>query len=144
MDIADVYFNLISEGVNLDDPRECDLARKLMIDALYRVTNDLPLTARNAAAVANKFSTGELSVVDLENERVRLWDSISGRDLTDETDVLRTRAALIVLYPPDPAETLDQVATFLTYWFRGGLSEAKLAAIIQDNYGLNCSGVQGQ
>jgi len=139
---ADEYFELISAAVDLDDPAETALARKFMIDALYRVTSDLPSQARDAAAVANRFSTGVATLAELEKERVRLWDSINGRDMSADADVQRTRAAIHVLYPPESLEMHDTLASFLGYWFRGGLSESKLADALLNDYGLtiNSSG----
>ena len=136
MDTAKAYLDAIVGVSDLDDPREMYFAQKFMIDALYRVTPDLPPAAREAAAVANRYSTGVASEKDLEEERVRLWSSISGRDQSDDIDVLRTRAALLVLFPPVASETCDSMASFLTYWFRSGLSESKLSAVLQNDYGL--------
>jgi len=133
---ADEYFELITSVADLDDPSEVDLAQKFMIDALYRVTADLPQQARDAAAVANRFSTGVASETELESERVRLWNSISGRDMSSDTDVLRTRTAIHVLYPPESLDMHDNLASFLDFWFRSGLSEAKLAAVLENDYGL--------
>jgi hypothetical protein len=117
MKTADEYFEMISSAADLDDPSETALAQKFMIDALYRVTADLPPQARDAAAVANRFSTGRATVVELENERVRLWKSISGRDMAQDADVQRTRAALHVLYPTKSTEMHDTLASFLGFWF---------------------------
>lgn len=133
---ADDYFELIAATADLDDPSEVALAQKFMIDALYRVTDDLPLQARDAAAVANRFSTGVATESDLEKERVRLWNSINGRDMSQDTDVLRTRAAIHVLYPPKSLDMHDTLASFLGFWFRGGLSESKLSAVLANDYGL--------
>lgn len=139
---ADEYFELISAAADLDDPAETALAQKFMIDALYRVTADLPPQARDAAALANRFSTGMATVAELEKERVRLWTSISGRDLSQDVDVQRTRAAIHVLYPPESLEMHDALDSFLGFWFRGGLSESKLADALANDYGLtiNSSG----
>lgn len=136
MKTADEYFEMISSAADLDDPSETALAQKFMIDALYRVTADLPPHARDAAAVANRFSTGRATVVELENERVRLWKSISGRDMAQDADVQRTRAALHVLYPTKSTEMQDTLASFLGFWFRGELSESKLAEVLANDYGL--------
>ena len=139
---ADEYFELISKAADLDDPAETALAQKFMIDALYRVSADLPPQARDAAAVANRFSTGVATVAELEKERVRLWNFINGRDMSQDADVLRTRAAIHVLYPPKSLEMHDTIASFLGFWFRGGLSESKLADVLFNDYGLtiNSSG----
>ncbi|WP_426344356.1 hypothetical protein ACN9MU_07265 [Pseudoduganella sp. R-32] len=139
---ANDYFELIAATADLDDPSEVALAQKFMIDALYRVTDDLPLQARDAAAVANRFSTGVATESDLEKERVRLWNSINGRDMSQDADVLRTRTAIHVLYPPEALDMHDTLASFLGFWFGGGLSESKLSAVLANDYGLtiNSSG----
>lgn len=139
---ADEFLELISAATDLDDPAEMALAQKFMIDALYRVTADLPPQARDAAAVANRFSTGMATVAELEKERVRLWNSIDGRDMSQDSDVQRTRAAIHVLYPPQSREMHDTLASFLGFWFRSGLSESKLAEVLSNDYGLtiNSSG----
>jgi hypothetical protein len=139
MTTADDYFDLITREVNLGDPRERDLAQKFMVDALYRVIADLPPEARDAAAVANRFSTGVGSAEDLEKERVRLWGSIEGRDMSQDVDVLRTRTAIHVLYPPESIDMHDTIDSFLGFWFRGGLSESKLSAVLANDYGLRIS-----
>lgn len=139
MKSADDYIDLITREVDLNDPRERDLAQKFMIDALYRVSADLPPEARDAAAVANRFATGVASADDLEQERARLWGSIKGRDMSEDVDVLRTRTAIHVLYPPEAVEMYDTIVSFLSFWFRGGLSESKLSAVLANDYGLTIS-----
>jgi hypothetical protein len=139
MKSAGEYIDLITREVDLNDPREKDLAQKFMIDALYRVSADLPPEARNAAAVANRFATGVASGDDLEQERARLWGSIKGRDMSEDVDVLRTRTAIHVLYPPEAVEMHDTIGSFLSFWFSGGLSEFKLSAVLANNYGLTIS-----
>ena len=94
---------------------------------LYRVTAHLPSQARDAAAVANRF----------EKERVRLWNSIKGRDMSDEIDVLRTRTAIHVLYLPEFLEMHDTIDSFLVFWFRSGLSEPKLSAVLANHLWAN-------
>lgn len=89
-----------------------------MIDAHYRVTADLPPQARDAAAVANRFSTGRATVAELETERVSLWESISGLDMAQDADVQRTRAALHVLHPHKSTEMHDTLASFVGFWSR--------------------------
>lgn len=141
MKTADEYFELISTVADLDDPSETALAQKFMIDALYRVTADLPPQARDAAAVANRFSTGRATVAELETERVRLWESISGRDMAQDADVQRTRAALHVLHPLKSTKMHDTLASFLGFWFRGELSESKLAEVLANDYGLTIKSI---
>ena len=104
---------------------------------LYRVTAHLPSQARDAAAVANRFATGIASADDLEKERVRLWSSIKGRDMSDEIDVLRTRTAIHVLYLPEFLEMHDTIDSFLVFWFRSGLSEPKLSAVLANHLWAN-------
>ena len=137
------YFELITAAADLGDPSEVALARKFMIDALYRVTADLPPQARAAAAVANRFSTGVATEAELENARVRLWSSINGRDMSQEIDVLRARTAIHVLCPPKAVDMHDNLASFLEFWFKADLSEPMLAAVLSNDYGLtiNSSGL---
>lgn len=142
MHTADEFFNALSTVADLDDPREMNLAQKFMIDALYRVTDSLPIPARQAAAVANRYSTGVIGLKDLEAERVNLWQSIDGRDCSDDEDVLRTRTALCVLYQPNATDMHDRVAHFLTFWFRGGLSESQLAATVENDYGIKINSLR--
>ena len=130
------YFELLINSVDLDDPGEMDLAWKFMIEALSRITSQLPPVARNAAALSNRFSTGVASLEEMTSERVRLWGSISGRDGSDDPEVLRIRTALCVLYPPNPEETFDIVDHFLTFWQLGGLGNRELEAALDNNYGL--------
>ena len=136
MDIADAFFDAITTLVDLDDPRESALAQTFLIEALYWVTNDLPNAAREAAAVANRFSTGAVGEKGLETERVKLWESIAGREGSNDADVLRTRAAICVLYPTEAADMHDTVATFLDFWFRGSLSETHIASALENQFGL--------
>ncbi len=132
------HFERLARTVDLNDPSEMALAHKFMIEALYRVNEQLPSVAQEAAAVANSFSTGVANDRDLERERVRLWTSIAGRDMSDESDVLRIRTALCVLYAPDPAQTKDTVECFLEFWHRAGLDITRLEAAIVNSYG-GCS-----
>jgi hypothetical protein len=130
---------LLINSVDLDDPRETDLAWKFMIEALTRVTGQLPPVARNAAALANRFSTGVASLEEMTSERVRLWEAISGREGSDDPEVPRIRAALCVLYPPNSEETFDIVDHFLSFWQLGGLENQKLEAALENNYHLTPS-----
>lgn len=139
MKCAGDYIDLITNEVDLNDPRERALAQKFMFDALYRVSADLPPEARIAAAVANRFATGVASADDLEQERARLWGAIKGRDMSEDVDVLRTRTAIHVLFPPEAIEMHDTIVSFLSFWFRGGLCESKLSAVLANDYGLTIS-----
>ena len=132
------YFELLINSVDLDDPGETELAWKFMIEALSRVKSQLPSVARNAAALSNRFSTGVASLEEMTSERVRLWEAISGRDQSDDPEVLRVRTALCVLYPPDPKETFDTVDHFLTFWQLGGLGNQELEAALENDYSELC------
>jgi hypothetical protein len=129
-------FDAISARVDLDDPAERFLAQRFMIEALSRVTHQLPEVARSAASIANRFIAGTASEEEVIEERVRLWKAIQGRDQSDEFDVLRIRAAICVLYSMDidaPADTLEY---FSAFWQRGGLCQVELAASIENKYGI--------
>ena len=56
--------------------------------------------------------------------------------MSEEIDVLRTRTAIHVLYPPELLEMHDTIDSVLGFWFRGGLSESKLSAVLANDYGL--------
>lgn len=129
-------FDAIASAVDLDDPAEQFLAQRFMIEAIGRVTSQLPEVAKSAAAVANRFITGEATAEEVIGERVRLWRAIEGRDQSDEPDVLKIRTAICVLHPMDigaPAETLEY---FFYFWQQGGLSQAELEAAVQNKYGI--------
>ncbi|WP_426107858.1 hypothetical protein [Massilia sp. TSP1-1-2] len=142
MNSADEFFRALTSQVDLDDPRETCLAQKFMIDALYRATDSLPLPAREAAAIANRYSTGVIGLREVEAERVKLWELIAGRDCSDDDDVLRIRATICVLYPPNPSEMHDRVAIFLAFWFRGGLSGPQIAATLENDYGITIDSIR--
>jgi hypothetical protein len=52
-------FDAIASAADLDDPAEQTSAQRFMIDAIGRVTAQLPAVARSVAAVANRYITGE-------------------------------------------------------------------------------------
>lgn len=79
-------FNAIASAVDLDDPAEQSLAQRFMIEAIGRVTSQLPEVAKSAAAVANRYITGAATAEEVISERVRLWRAIEGRDQSDEPD----------------------------------------------------------
>jgi hypothetical protein len=129
-------FDAISSAVDLDDPAEGFLAQRFMIEALGRVTQQLPEVAQSAATVANRFITGAAAPEEVIDERVRLWLAIEGRDQSNEPEVLKIRTAICVLHPMDmdaPAGTLEY---FFALWQRGGLGLAELEAAVENKYGM--------
>lgn len=103
-------FDAIASAADLDGPAEQLLAQRFMIEAIERVTSQLPEAAKSVAAVANRFITGAANAEEAIAERVRLWRAIEGRDQSDEPDVLKIRTAICVLHPMDigaTAETLE-------------------------------------
>jgi hypothetical protein len=136
MNTADFLFDAIDAVVDLDDPLEALPAQQLMVDALSRVTQELPLPAQAAVVVADHFLKGALGERALVAARVKLWQFIDGRELSREIEVLRTRAALCVTSPPQSSEMHDTIAIFLSFWVAGGLSVTQIATAIQSNYGV--------
>jgi hypothetical protein len=134
--LSSELFDAISSNRDLDDPAERFLAQKFMIEALFRVTGQLPQVAQAAAVVANRFSTGVASVEEVIGERVRLWNAIHGSDQSTEPEVLKIRTAICVLHPNDidgPADTLEY---FLAFWERGGLGMNELRLAAENNYAI--------
>lgn len=129
-------FDAIASAVDLNDPAEQLLAQRFMIEAIERVTSQLPEAAKSVAAVANRYITGAVTAEEVIAERVRLWRAIEGRDQSDEPDVLKIRTAICVLHPMDigaPAETLEY---FFEFWRRGGLPQAELKSTVHNKYGV--------
>lgn len=60
----------ISSAVDLDDSAEQFLAQRFMIEALGRITQQLPEVAQSAVAVANRFITGAAIAEEVIDERV--------------------------------------------------------------------------
>lgn len=129
-------FDAISSAVDLDDPAEHFLAQRFMIEALGRVTQQLPEVARSAASVANRFITGVAAAEEVIDERVRLWLAIEGRDQSDEPEVLKIRTAICVLHPANMGAPADTLEYFFGFWQRGGLGQAELQAAVENKYGI--------
>lgn len=105
-------FDAIASAVDLDDPAEQFLAQRFMIDAIARVTPQLPEVAKSVASVANRFITGAVTAEEVIGERVRLWQAIEGRDQSDAPDVLKIRTAICVLHPMDSAASAETLEYF--------------------------------
>ncbi|WP_070300526.1 hypothetical protein [Janthinobacterium sp. HH102] len=129
-------FDAIASAVDLDDPAEQSLAQRFMIEAIGRVTAQLPEVARSAAAVANRYITGAATAEEVIAERVRLWRAIEGRDQSDEPDVLKIRTAICVLHPMDSGATAETLEYFFEFWRQAGLAQAELEAAARNRYGI--------
>ncbi|WP_426169178.1 hypothetical protein [Pseudoduganella sp. R-34] len=129
-------FDAISSRSDLSDSAEQFLAQRFMIEALGRVTNQLPLIAQTAAATANRFITGAASADEVIEERVRLWNAIEGRDLSNEPEVLKIRTAICVLHPMELAVAGEALEYFFAFWQRGGLGLPELRAAVENKYGF--------
>jgi len=129
-------FDAISSKVDLDDPAEQFLAWRFMIEALGRVTEQLPEIAKSAAAIANRFITGVATAEEVLEARVRLWEAIKGRDQSDEAEVLKIRTAICVLHPNDIGVPADTLEYFFAFWQRGGLGLPELTAAVENKYGI--------
>lgn len=105
-------FDAIASAVDLDDPAEQFSAQRFMIEAIGRVTSQLPEAAKSVAAVANRFINGAATAEEVIGERVRLWRAIEGRDQSDEPDVLKVRTAICVLHPMDSGPSAETVEYF--------------------------------
>ena len=132
------YFDVISCTVDLDDPAEHDKAQLFMANALGQVIECLLGIAHSAASTAKQYLEGSVTADEVLAVRVRLWESIQGRDQSDEPDVMRIRAAICALHGMDVEAPCDTLEYFLMFWARGGLSTTKLAAAILDTYGVVC------
>lgn len=130
-------WNAISDIVDLDDPAEQFLAQRFMIEALFRVSDQLPDVAQDAAAVANRFCTGVASAEEVIRERVILWNAIQGRDQSPEPEVLRIRTAICVLQPNDMDAPADTMEYFMAFWERGGLDMNELRLAAENKYGIS-------
>ena len=129
-------FDAISSHADLNDPAEQFLAQRFMIEALGRVTNQLPSIAQTAASTANRFITGAATAEEVIEERVRLWKAIEGRDQSDEPDVLKIRTAICVLHPMELDVVAEALEYFFAFWQRGGLGLAELSAAVENKYGI--------
>ncbi|PJC99973.1 hypothetical protein GQ37_006660 [Janthinobacterium sp. BJB1] len=129
-------FDAIASAVDLDDPAEQTSAQRFMIDAIGRVTEQLPALARSAAAVAYRYMTGAATAEEVIAERVRLWRAIEGRDQSDAPDVLKIRTAICVLHPMDSGATAETLEYFFEFWRQAGLPQAALEAAARNSYGI--------
>ncbi|PHV18040.1 hypothetical protein CSQ90_06975 [Janthinobacterium sp. BJB303] len=129
-------FDAIASAVDLDDPAEHTSAQRFMIDAIGRVTEQLPALARSAAAVAYRYMTGAATAEEVIAERVRLWRAIEGRDQSDAPDVLKIRTAICVLHPMDSGATAETLEYFFEFWRQAGLPQAALEAAARNSYGI--------
>lgn len=129
-------FVAISSTVDLDNPAEHGNAQRFMANALGRVIERLPGLAHSAASTAKRYLLGSATADEVLAVRVRLWESIRGRDQSDEPDVLRIRAAICALHGMDVVAPCDKLEYFLMFWERGGLSMTELAGAILDIYGV--------
>ncbi|AQR69422.1 hypothetical protein BZG29_14565 [Janthinobacterium sp. LM6] len=129
-------FDAIASAVDLDDPAEQSSAQRFMIEAIGRVTSQLPDVAKSAAAVANRYITGAATAEEVIAERVRLWRAIEGRDQSDEPDVLKIRTAICVLHPMDIGAAAETLEYFFEFWRQAGLAQAELKAAVQNKYGI--------
>lgn len=129
-------FDVISSAVDLDDPSEHDNAQFFMAHALGRVIECLPSIAHSAPLTAKQYLEGSVTADEVLAVRVRLWESIQGRDQSDEPDVLRIRTAICALHGMDVEAPCDTLAYFLMFWERSGLSMTELAGAILDTYGI--------
>jgi hypothetical protein len=129
-------FDAIASAADLDDPAEQTSAQRFMIDAIGRVTAQLPEVARSVAAVANRYMTGAATAEEVIAERVRLWRAIEGRDQSDEPDVLKIRTAICVLHPMNSGATAETLEYFFEFWRQAGLAQAELEAAARNRYGI--------
>jgi hypothetical protein len=135
--LSSLLFNAISAKVDLDDPAEQLLAQRFMIEALFRVSEQLPDVAQAAASIANRFSTGAASIGEVTGERVRLWKAIEGRDQSSEPAVCKIRTAICVLYPNDAGPPVDTLEYFMLFWERAGLDMTQLRLAAENKYGIS-------
>lgn len=129
-------FDAILTHADLSDPAEQFLAQRLMIEALSRVTSQLPPIAQSAAFTANRFINGAATEEEVIEERARLWKAIEGRAQSDEPEVLKIRTAICVLHPMDLTVAAESLEYFFAFWQRGGLGQAELAAAVENKYGI--------
>ena len=87
-------------------------AHKFMLDALLSVQENLPEPAREAISLSRHFAEKEVDPQAEEHMRMKLWKSISGREMEDSQEVLGIRATICILFlgsdePPSPADVLE-------------------------------------
>jgi hypothetical protein len=129
-------FDAIASAVDLDEPAGQSSVQRFMIEAIGRVTEQLPALARAAAAVAYRYMTGAATAEEVIAERVRLWRAIEGRDQSDAPDVLKIRTAICVLHPMDIAASAETLEYFFEFWRQAGLAQAELEAAVRNRYGI--------
>lgn len=129
-------FDVISSSVDLDDLAEHDNAQRFMANALGRITEYLPSVAQSAASTTERYLDGLATADEVLAVRVKCWESIQGRDQSDEPDVLRIRAVICALHGMEAEAPFDKLAYFLMWWERSGLSMTELAGAILDIYGV--------
>ncbi|MEG2032722.1 MAG: hypothetical protein RR376_18900 [Janthinobacterium sp.] len=129
-------FDAIASAVDLDEPAGQSSVQRFMIEAIGRVTEQLPALARSAAAVAYRYMTGAATAEEVIAERVRLWRAIEGRDQSDAPDVLKIRTAICVLHPMDIAASAETLEYFFEFWRQAGLAQAELEAVARNRYGI--------
>jgi hypothetical protein len=129
-------FDAIASQADLNDPSEQFLAQRFMIEALCRVTSQLPAIAQSAGNLANRFIVGTATAEQVIEERVRLWKAIEGRSQSDDPEVLRIRTAICVLHPMELEVAAEALEYFFTIWERGGLGQTELEAAVQNKYGF--------
>ena len=99
------------------------VAQQSMLRALLHVRHLLPPIAQTAVHQAHEWAGSGIDGDAEEALRVALWDSIRGRDMNQEPEVLKIRAAICVLYAaaaevPDGSDTLEYFEnTFLAAGF---------------------------
>lgn len=97
-----------------------------MISALQTVRGHLPLSVQVGVDVA---ATSD-DLRDNEIARVALWQSIEGRDHSDNPEVLCTRLAIGVLHPASvAADTQTSLEYFVDTFRKANLPESALAEV---------------
>ena len=129
-------FDVISSTVDLDDPVEHGDAQRFMVNALARVIECLPVTAQSSVLAAKRYLEGAAKDSEALAVRVRLWETIRGRDMSDDPEVLRIRTTICALHGMDAEAPYDKLEYFLFFWERSGLSMVELAGAMFDTYGV--------
>ncbi|GAB3455576.1 hypothetical protein GCM10027321_08270 [Massilia terrae] len=131
-------FDVISSAVDLDDPAQHANAQRFMVNALGRVIECLPVTARSAVLTAKQYLEGVATAGEVLAVRVELWNEIQGRDQSDDPDVLQIRTTICALHGMETEAPFDKLYYFLMFWERSGLRMVELAGAIFDSYGVIC------
>lgn len=87
-------------------------ALQIILDVLNEAIDDLPEIAKGALLHANKWLTEGVDAKEELRTRVGLWESITGREMDQSPEVLKTRLVICALYsgeavPPDAMDTLE-------------------------------------